>query len=523
MLENTDGSSMAAESAKPNVAVTSRRNFLAFGAAAAGAAAAQSVSATVAEAQTSIKLGPRSRLPLTGLPQDASQQWANPVLRLMRRITSGFSPADVAQAKQMGYASYLEYQLKPAAIDDSAVDAFIATTMPMYGMTYAQLITANSSEVNAQLADAALYRAAFSKRQLLERMVDFWTDHFTISLNKVGIRKTIDDRDVIRPNALGKFPDLVRATSKSPAMLVYLDQNLSKFPTPNQNYAREIMELHTLGVNGGYTQTDVAELSRILTGWSVSGANFVFTRANHDRGQNGPKVFLGRTFPPMASTATTADMQKEGEDAIDMLVAHPSTAAYISLKMARWLLAYTPPQSVVDKTAAVYLATGGDIAQMIKTILTPTNLMASVAKYRRPFHLAAASLRALGATTLNVRSIRQAADTMGMPMFLWEQPNGYPDRIDWWSGLVLSRWQFATTLSNSNNATTTKVDVAPFKASGTAAEQVVGVINERIFGGEIAPPLKAALIAHVNGASFSDTRLRETLSLAISSHQFQWY
>ena len=523
MLETNDGSATATDVSEAKAAVTSRRKFLSLGAAAAGYAAAQTVAAPVAEAQGSIRPGPRSPQPLAGLPQDASQAWTNPVLRLLRRVTTGFTPGDLAQAKQMGYAAYLNYQLKPAAIDDSAVDAFIATNMPMVGMTYANLILQDSNEVNAQLQDAALYRAAFSKRQLLERMVDFWTDHFTIALSKVGIRKTIDDRDVIRPNALGKFPDLLRATSKSPAMLVYLDQNLSKFPTPNQNYAREIMELHTLGVNGGYTQTDVAELSRILTGWSVTGADFVFTRGNHDRGQNGPKVFLGRTFPTMPTTATTADMQKEGEDAINMLVAHPSTAAYISLKMARWLLAYTPPQSVVDATAAVYLATGGDIAEMIKTILTPTNLMASVAKYRRPFHMAAASLRALGATTLNIRTIRQSSDAMGMPMFMWEQPNGYPDRIDWWSGLVLSRWQFATTLSNINSATTTKVDVAPFKVNGTAAEAIVGLINDRVYGGEMALSLKTALIGYVNAATYSDTRLRETLSLAISAHQFQWY
>ena len=528
-MTRTDENGIALQPAEPSMSaatssVSSRRQFLTFGAAVAGLAAATTAGAAVAEAQT---LQPKPRSPKTvppvGLPQDASMLWADPVTRLVRRITNGLTPAEIASAKGMGYATYLNYQLNPGAIDDSAVDTFIATNMPMVGMAYGGLIAQDSNEVAAQLQDASLYRAVYSKRQLLERMVEFWTDHFTISLNKVGIRKAIDDRDVIRPNALGKFPDLLRATSKSPAMLTYLDQSLSKFPTPNQNYAREVMELHTLGVNGGYTQTDVAELSRILTGWSVSGANYTFVANSHDRGQNGPKVFLGRTFPPMPATATAAEMRKEGEDAIDMLVAHPSTAAYISLKMARWLLAYTPSQDVVDNTTAVYLATGGDIPSMIRTILAPANLQTSIAKYRRPFQQSAAAMRALGATVVNIRSIRQAADTMGQPMFMWEQPNGYPDRIDWWSGLVLQRWQYANTLSNINTATTTRVDLTVFKAQGNTADGVLAVINTQIFGGEIATNLKTTLSTYLKGGTFSDTRIRETLALAISSQQFQWY
>lgn len=502
----------------------SRRAFLTMGAAAAGLAATTLSGAGSAEAQSFKATGPRTKgsggIPL---PQEASLRWVDPVNRLIRRITSGLTAAEVATARQMGFAAYLNSQLDPAAIDNSAVDTFVATNYPFLGQTYAELLTRDSTEINNQLMDAALYRAAFSKRQLHERMVEFWTDHFTVSLQKVGLRKSIDDRDVIRAHALGKFPNLLRATSKSPAMLVYLDQNLSRFPTPNQNYAREIMELHTLGVNGGYTQTDVAELSRILTGWSVSGANFVFNRNNHDRGQNGPKVFLGRTFPTMPSTATAAEMQKEGEDAIDMLVVHPSTANYISLKMARWLLAYDPPKAVVDATAAVYLATGGDIPSMIRTILTPANLMASVAKYRRPFHYAAASLRALGASVVNLRAIRAQADLMGMPMFQWEQPNGYPDRVDWWSGLVLMRWRFASTLSTQTSLTTVNIDLTPFKAQGNNADAVMSVINAQIFGGEIAPELKTQLTAYLKTGTFNDARIREGLALAISSHQFQWY
>jgi uncharacterized protein (DUF1800 family) len=225
----------------------------------------------------------------------------------------------------------------------------------------------------------------------------------------------------------------------------------------------------------------------------------------------------------MAAAATAAEMQKEGEDAIDMLVAHPSTANYISLKMARWLLAYEPSKEIVDKTAEAYLATGGDIPSMIRVILTPENLRNSIGKYRRPFHFAAASLRALGATVVNVRSIRQNADTMGMPMFQWEQPNGYPDRVDWWSGLVLIRWRFANTLAAQASGTTTNVDLTIFKTQGNTAEGVMKCINSQIFGGEIDPALNTQLLAYLKAGTFNDTRIRESLALAISSHQFQWY
>ena len=242
-----------ADGTAPAAPVTNRRSFLAMGAAAAGLAVASTANAQKVQIPE-----PRTRKPgasgSQNLPTDGTVTWNDPVLRLIRRITSGLTTAEIASARQMGFSGYLNYQLNPAAISDTAVDTFVTANFPLLALPYTTMVTMDSGEVSNQLMDNSLYRAAFSKRQLQERMIDFWTDHFTISLNKVGIRKAIDDRDVIRPFALGKFPDLLRATSKSPAMLVYLDQNLSKFPTPNQNYAREVMELHTLGVNGGYTQ-----------------------------------------------------------------------------------------------------------------------------------------------------------------------------------------------------------------------------------------------------------------------------
>lgn len=494
-----------------------RRRFLALG---ASAVAALAGTASV-DAQPRVTGKPLAR-PAPSTKLDPSSDWKDPVLRLVRRITMGLEPAEVARARQLGYAGYLEYQLNDTAIDDSAVDAYVTINYPFVPQNSAALKTADGGEVYNQLADAALYRAAYSKKQLKERMVEFWTDHFNILFDKVGYLKVTDDRDVIRANALGKFPDMLRASATSAAMLGYLDQNSSRTPTPNQNYAREIMELHTLGVDGGYTQNDVAQLSRILTGWSYNGNGiFQFTTSFHDR---TAKTFLGTTFPAMANTATAAQQKAEGDQAITMLINHPSTAKFIASKMSKWLLAHTPPQSVVDAVAATYTATGGDIKAMIRTILTGKNLMAAPAKYKRPFHLAASSLRGMAVESTNIRSTRQRLDVMDMTPFYWEQPDGYPDRISWWSGAASQRWNWATYISNQNSTTTTRTNtVANFRAPTDNADGVIAQINARMFGGEMPATLKSSLTTYLKAGTYSDSRVRETIALAASSHQFQWY
>jgi len=500
-------------------AVPSRRRFFAAGAtAAAGFAIASRANAQPPRG------GRGQPLPAGGVgAQDASLQWADPVLRLVRRVTMGLNPGEVALARQLGFAGYLDYQLRASTIDDGALESVIATRLPMTQMPAATLRTQDNTEVMNQLSDATWYRAAFAKAQLRERMVEFWTDHFNISIDTVGFLKVVDDREVIRPHALGNFRTLLTASAHSGAMLRYLDQNTSRTPTPNQNYAREIMELHTMGSEGGYTQTDVAELSRILTGWSMTADGaFRFNRTFHDR---NAKTFLGRSFPAMPATASDAEMKAEGDVAIRMLLDHPSTARYLSLQMARWLLAYEPPTAVVDATAAAYTRTGGDIPTMIRTILTSRNLSTAPAKYKRPFHLAISGIRALGADTTtvpNIRAVRQQADRMGMPVFRWAQPDGYPDNVAWWSGLVITRWSYGQYLSTLNSATVMRVDPAPFRAPDTP-EGVVGQIGVRLFGGEMPTSLRTGLLTFLRGGTYNETRMRETLSLALGAQEYQWY
>lgn len=505
--------------------VASRRRFLGLGAGVVGALATNAVSAVSAAAQP-----PRGGRPApipAGKPNgtDVAATWKDPVLRLVRRITMGLEPTEVALARKLGYAGYLDYHLNAAAIDDSAIEATVTTRLPLLQptQTLAQLRAADQNELEMQLSDAAWYRGAYAKAQLRERMVEFWTDHFNISVNKVGYLKLVDDRDVIRPNALGNFATLLKASAQSGAMLRYLDQHTSRTPTPNQNYAREIMELHTLGVSGGYSQTDVAELSRILTGWSTTGDGaFQFIRSYHDR---AAKTFLGRSFPAMANTASDAAMKAEGDTAIQMLLDHPSTAQYVAWKMARFFLSYTPPQAVVDSVAAVFTKTGGDIKSMLRTLLSSKNLMAAPAKYKRPLHLAMSSLRGLGTDTTmvpNIRQVRQRSDQMGMPIFNWEQPDGFPDNIEWWSGLVVTRWSYVQVLSAMNNATTARVDSTLFRTPDNA-DGVVAQIGARLFGGEMSTALRSRLLTYLRAGTYNDTRVRETLSLALSANEYQWY
>ncbi|MEP6731815.1 MAG: DUF1800 domain-containing protein, partial [bacterium] len=321
----------------------------------------------------------------------APSEWSSAVTRLLRRISYSPSANDVATARTLGFHEYVEQQLNYGAIDDSAVETFVAANYPLLGQTTDQLFGAKAAVVQAQLQEATLYRAAMSNRQLYERTVELWSQHFNIYFLKVGYLRAIDLRDVIRANAMGSFRDLLYASAQGGAMIAYHDQHISRSGAPNENYAREIMELHTLGVSGGYTQTDVAEMSRVLTGWTIAGrGDFAFNPDIHDWGE---KSVLGVAIPA-GSPAIGAAGIKEGERMLDVLLAHPSTATFIATKMLRWFIAYDPSPEQIAAVAATYTATSGDIKAMLRTTLNPEWLVAAPMKHKRPFHFVASCLRA---------------------------------------------------------------------------------------------------------------------------------
>ena len=483
---------------------------------------------SLARAQRSGPKPPGGNTPLPGNPAgnalaagqiDPTAVWLSPELRLVRRITLGLTDAEATLARQLGYDAYLEHHLDPSTIDDSTVENFVSTTYPNLSLAVEALFNLDAGQLQTDLSNAMIYRAAFSTRQLQERLVEFWTDHFNISFEKVGYLKVVDDKAVIRANAMTTFPQLLRASAHSVAMLAYLDQISSRSSAPNQNYAREIMELHTLSVNGPYTQTDVAELARVLTGWTTSGkGNFTFSSGLHDYGS---KTVLGMNIPAAASSTGTA-AQAEGEAIINLLVAHPSTATFIATKLLKFFLRYDPADAQIATVAGVYSSTGGDIKSMMRAVLSKANLLTAPAKFKRPYHLVVSGVRALGAAVANPSQLQSQISICGHQPFTWQTPDGFPDRVDYWAGNILPRWNYADFISRTTTASQVNFNVAPFMTASTAAG-VVANINRFVFGGEMSQRLNDELVSYLGSLATNATAVREAISLALSSSTFQYY
>lgn len=512
----------AAGGGSGDAGVSSRRKFFVT-----AAAAAMVLGTREAKAQSIRRARRKLPAPVKGVslalasaaapPDEQLNVWRDPVGRLLRRTSLGITKDELTRAKALGFSRYLDEQLRPSTIDDREVAAFVATNYPTLRMSPEELFAADQGKVSNELQESTIYRAAFSKRQLYERMVEFWTDHFSQDRDKVGYLKTTDDRDVIRKHALGKFPAMLRASAHSASMMLYLDQPSSRRGNINENYAREIMELHSVGVDGGYTQQDVNELARVLTGWTVSGRGiFTYDAAIHDF---GPKRVLGITIPATAPGKGIAG-KGEADRVIELLAMHPKTAHYVAAKLTRFLLQYDPTDALVQAVAAEYTKTKGDIPSMIRVILTEQNLMVAPVKYKRPFHWAVSTVRALGPSVTSVSLVRGQLDAMGQSLFNWETPDGYPDKMEFWSGLVLARWNAATSIVGQTGAAF-NFNVTPFV--GTTAEAGADLIIERLFGGEVPESYRTRLADYLRPAPTNTARVREAVGLALSSSQFQWY
>jgi uncharacterized protein (DUF1800 family) len=369
-------------------------------------------------------------------------------------------------------------QLKQAARRDSAV----MTAADSVAFRRAAM---DAQRVAAEIQTAKVARALLSERQLEEVMVDFWENHFSVFAGKGQVRYYLPDYDrAIRPHALGKFRDLLGAVAMSPAMLFYLDNAQSgvepgrptlvaqgafgrgrgarrlppgqtpgqppvapvlagRRPGLNENYARELLELHTLGVDGGYTQQDVINVARALTGWTIdnprAGGRFIFRPAIHDA---GPKTVLG------VALAENRGIE-DGEQVLSIVARHPSTARFISMKLARRFVSDTPPATLVDRAAATFTRTDGDIREVVRTIITSPEFFSADAyrsKVKTPFELVTSTLRALNAIPDPTVRTARVVQQLGQPIFGKETPNGYPDVADAWlnTGAILNRINFGT-------------------------------------------------------------------------------
>jgi len=364
-------------------------------------------------------------------------------MHLLNRVTWAVRPEDAAKIGQMGSTAYIDWQLAYEAIPDPIVTAFLKA-QPIVNLTYSQMAQLamqknGDDQINAAVSWARVYRAAFSERQLFELMVEFWTDHFNIPILDLSAEKAVDDREVIRKHALGKFRGFLLASAQSPAMISYLNNDANVKAHPNENYAREVMELHTLGVDGGYTERDVREVARAFTGWGIRDGQsnpFYFDNDAHD---SDAKTILGHTLPAGRGIEDVLNV-------LDILAMHPATARFISRKLVRRFVSDTPPQSLVDSTAQVFSTTDGDIRQVMRHLLTSTEFMASTGqKFRRPLDFVVAMLRLTRPKLDTPDPILEMLYTMGQSPFSWHPPNGYPDSAHAWMNTngLLKRWNAA--------------------------------------------------------------------------------
>jgi hypothetical protein len=442
----------------------------------------------------------------------------------LNRLTFGPRVEERARFVEIGLQAWIEEQLDFETINDFDCELQLApfkslkmAANELEGISNQLFDGYDRESIPNELRQATLMRQIYSKRQLYEVMVEFWSDHFNIYIEKGNgfYLKTVDDREVIRKHALGNFRDLVWASAHSPAMMIYLDNQANEKSHPNENYARELMELHTLGVNGGYTQKDVMELARCLTGWNVKErfwlGDFVFKDDLHDAGE---KNVLGLSIQPSGI--------KEAEQVIEMLVVHPSTAKFISTKLARRFIADDPPQELIEKAAQTFINTKGDIKSVLRVILL-NGLPLAQPKYKRPANFVLSALRMLNVETDAV-AINEHLLRMGQLYFNWTTPDGYPDTSEAWQGNLMPRWQFAfalirNELKNTKHNLNSLLDVS----STGILQDDVDSITSLLLGAPIERSTRDGLIDTVRAAGATDEETLQIIAASvIASPAFQW-
>ena len=448
--------------------------------------------------------------------------------RTLNRVAFGPNPGEVARVAEMGVGAYIEEQLADSLPESRAVAWRVngletqqdAADEPdaMDAMPDSQLLT--------ETQQAALLRAVYSTHQLRETLADFWTNHFNIFALKNDERVLLptDAERALRPHLSGKFRDLLNASAHSPAMLSYLDNQLNRRGVANENYGRELLELHTLGVHSGYTQKDIQEVARCFTGWRVRKGflkinltnlktpynGFEFGAFQHD---DGPKY-----IPFLNLTIAANGGQKDGEAVLERLATHPATARFLATKLSKRYLGHAPA-AVVEKAANAYLKNDTDICALLRPILLDNLPEAGMTKpiLKRPLEFTVSALRTLGADTNGGAELQQHLAAMGQALYQWPMPDGFPEKPSAWSGSLLGRWNFALELT-ANGVGGTTVDLpAISKAFGDGSDAArLDALIETIYQRPAASPelsdLRQRVAQHLGKAKASN--LAENLIFA---------
>jgi uncharacterized protein (DUF1800 family) len=507
------------------------------------------------------------------------------IIQALNRLTFGPRPGDALKVRAIGLDKWIDQQLHPEKIDDSAIDRFVAgypainrdqdDLLAQYTqqqrerrevkreradstMTAADSMALRKQiqqlgnltrQVVTQLQSSRVARAVASERQLQEVMTDFWENHFNIYAQKGGPEPYYlrdFDQSVVRPRALGKFRDLLEAVAQSPAMLFYLDnaRSMADSTRPtlnarggpggvrlvpmrrgglgtmrgamraaeqmqrqqqqqqqrprqglNENYGRELLELHTLGVDGGYTQQDVINVARAFTGWTIKppaqGGGFIFRPQVHDAGE---KIVLGHKL------AAGRGME-DAEDVLDILAKSPATAHYISFKLARRFVSDSPSKALVDHASQVYLKTDGDIREVVRAIITSPEFFSQQAfrsKVKSPFEVVVSAMRALNAAPDSTPRSAQVIAFLGQPIFGHQAPNGWPETGEAWmnTGAILNRINFGMAVAAGRLP---GVDIRSLPALDTIRsaprDKQVDVVVATILNGMVSPDTRAVLVS----------------------------
>ncbi|MEO8084532.1 MAG: DUF1800 domain-containing protein [Ardenticatenales bacterium] len=480
---------------------------------------------------------------------------------LLNRAAFGARPGQLEHARQIGGMKWLEEQLDYENIDNSEVEDLLRDRLPTLNWTNKQFWDLGNNDRGQgvrELMQATLFRMVYSPRMLHEVMAEFWSDHFNVSLDTNNVRyyKTVEDREVMRKHALGSFKDLLTADAQSPAMLDYLDNAVSTKRQPNENYAREIMELHTTGVavNGyPYSEEDIKQVSKCFTGWTIDNRPNAQTRGNYmysdGAHEQGPKIVFGKSID-------AGLMEQDGKIVIDMLCQHEATPRFIATKLARRFVCDDPLTDVpqlVERVASAFERSGGDIRDTLSALFSAREFSGSFNNYggrlARPTDLMVRMLRvsgmpmdkfAFGENSPLFGRINYALQRMGHLPFYWATPDGYPDKKSAWaaSGVMLMRWNVGLAMCGVGAGrgigarlvdgwTPMDADGVPM-SFGTAGE-AIDYWSERLLHRGLLPEDRALLVSYLTNGGDDSTpfggvanRLPYAVAMIFDSPYFQW-